>query len=138
MGQWVQDKKVRSCERITTEVCVSRTRNPQLIRYIYRAIGAEWQPKQGGICGAESLRGCAALLTLAMLAHRHKRPLAQHHILFSEREFSVEFLRTRRIQQLYWQLSTAKLLMQVEVRILVILSHVARSCALTQPLYTTK
>ena len=31
-------------------------------------------------CGAVGLRGCAALLTLAMLAHRHKRPLAQHHI----------------------------------------------------------
>ena len=73
MGQWVQDKKVRSCERITTKVCVSRTRDPQLIRYIYTAIGAEWQPKQGGICGAESLRGRACLLTLAMLAHHHWR-----------------------------------------------------------------
>ena len=79
MGQWVQDKKVRSCERIATEVCVSQTRSPQRIRYIYRAIGAEWQPKQGGICGAVGLRGCAALLTLAMLAHRHKRSLAHHH-----------------------------------------------------------
>ena len=130
----MQDKKVRSCERIATEVRVSRTRDPQLIRYIYRAIGAEWQPKQGGICGAVCLRGCAALLTLAMLAHRHKRPLAHHH--HSQRcEFllAVEFL-----QQLYWQLPTAKLLMQVEVRILVILSHVARSSALTQPQYTTK
>ena len=73
MGQWVQDKKVRSCERIATEVRVSRTRDPQLIRYIYTAIGAEWQPKQGGICGAESLRGRACLLTLAMLAHHHWR-----------------------------------------------------------------
>ena len=69
----MQDKKVRSCERITTKVCVSRTHDPQLIRYIYRAIGAEWQPKQGGICGAESLRGRACLLTLAMLAHHHWR-----------------------------------------------------------------
>ena len=79
MGQWVQDKKVRSCERSTTEVRVSRTRDPQSICRLYRAIGAEWQPKQGGICGAVGLRGCAALLTLAMLAHRHKRSLAHHH-----------------------------------------------------------
>ena len=79
MGQWVQDKKVRSCERSTTEVRVSRTRDPQSTCRLYRAIGAEWQPKQGGICGAVGLRGCAALLTLAMLAHRHKRSLAHHH-----------------------------------------------------------
>ena len=69
----MQDKKVRSCERSTTEVRVSRTRDPQSICRLYRAIGAEWQPKQGGICGAESLRGRACLLTLAMLAHHHWR-----------------------------------------------------------------
>ena len=134
MGQWVQDKKVRSCERSTTEVRVSRTRDPQSIYRLYRAIGAEWQPKQGGICGAVSLRGRACLLTLAMLAHHHWR-LRRTIIILRVCEFSlaVEFL-----QQLYWQLPTAKLLMQVEVRILVILSHTARSSALTQPLYTTK
>ena len=135
MGQWVQDKKVRSCERITTKVCVSRTRDPQLIRYIYRAIGAEWQPKQGGICGAVSLRGRACLLTLAMLAHHHWR-LRRTIIILRVCEFSlaVEFL-----QQLYWQFSTAKLLSQSEsTRVLAILSHVERSSALTQPLYTTK
>ena len=110
MGQWVQDKKVRSCERITTKVCVSRTHDPQLIRHIYRAIGAEWQPKQGGICGAESLRGRACLLTLAMLAHHHWR-LRRTIIILRVCEFplAVEFL-----QQLYWQFSTAKLLSQSE------------------------
>ena len=104
----MQDKKVRSCERIATEVRVSRTRDPQSTCRLYRAIGAEWQPKQGGICGAVGLRGCAALLTLAMLAHRHKRPLAQHHILFSEREFSVEFLRTRRFNNSIYSLGTTE------------------------------
>ena len=108
MGQWVQDKKVRSCERSTTEVRVSRTRDPQSIYRLYRAIGAEWQPKQGGICGAESLRGRACLLTLAMLAHHHWR-LRRTIIILRVCEFSlaVEFL-----QQLYWQFSTAKLLSQ--------------------------
>ena len=86
-------------------------------------------------CGAESLRGRACLLTLAMLAHHHWR-LRRTIIILRVCEFSlaVEFL-----QQLYWQFATVKLLSQSEsTRVLAILSHVERSSALTQPLYTTK